>query len=78
MLATVAAADSAKVQRKSTASLYIAKWNHTLCTLYINRRVHCVFYSICANRIGGMYIKEGHSIKPLFNQPHKYHFVLSM
>ena len=31
---------------KSTAFLYIAKRNHTLCTLYINRRVNCVFYSI--------------------------------
>ena len=40
MLATVAAADSAKVQKKSTAFLYIVKRNHTLCTLYINRRVH--------------------------------------
>ena len=46
MLPAVAAADSAKVQKKSTAFLYIAKQNHTLCTLYINRRVHCVFYSI--------------------------------
>ena len=35
MLATVAATDSAKVQKKSTAFLYIAKQNHTLCTLYI-------------------------------------------
>ena len=26
--------------------LYIAKRNHTLCTLFINRRVNCVFYSI--------------------------------
>ena len=43
MLATVAAADSAKVQKKSTAFLYIAKRNHTL---YINKRVNCVFYSI--------------------------------
>ena len=47
MLATVAAADSAKVQKKSTAFLYIAKWNHTLCTLYINRRVNCVFSISC-------------------------------
>ena len=46
MLVMVAAADSAKVQKKSTAFLYIAKLNHTLCTLYINRRVNCVFYSI--------------------------------
>ena len=46
MLATVAAADSAKVQKKSTEVLYIAKRNHTLCTLYINRCVNCVFYSI--------------------------------
>ena len=46
MLTTVAAADSAKVQKKSTAFLYIAKRNHTLCTLYINRLVNCVFYSI--------------------------------
>ena len=46
MLAMVAAADGAKVQKKSTAFLYIAKRNHTLCTLYINRCVHCVFYSI--------------------------------
>ena len=46
MLVTVAAADSAKVQKKSTAFLYIAKRNHTLCTLYINRRVHCLFYSM--------------------------------
>ena len=46
MLATVAAADSAKVQKKSTAFLYIAKRNHTLCMLYINRRVNYVFYSI--------------------------------
>ena len=46
MLATVAAADSAKVKKKSTAFLYIAKWNHTLCALYINRRVNCVIYSI--------------------------------
>ena len=46
MLATVAAADSAKVQKKSTAFLFIAKRKHTLCTLYINRRANCVFYSI--------------------------------
>ena len=39
--------DSAKVKKKSTAFLYIAKRNHTLCTLYINRRVHFVFYSKC-------------------------------
>ena len=45
MLATVAAADSASTVRKSTAFLYIAKRNHMLCTLYINRRIHCVFYS---------------------------------
>ena len=43
MLATVGAADSAKVQKKSTAFLYIAKRNHML---RINRRIHCVFYSI--------------------------------
>ena len=49
MLVTVAAADSAKVQKKSTAFLNIAKRNHTLCTLYINRRVNCVFYSINHN-----------------------------
>ena len=42
MLATVAAADSAKVQKKSTAFLYIAKRNHTLCTLYVNTRTLCV------------------------------------
>ena len=33
-------------EKKSTAFLYIAKRNHTLCTLYINRRVYCVFYSM--------------------------------
>ena len=41
---TVAAADSAKVLKKSTAFLFIAKRNHVLCTLYINRRVNCEFY----------------------------------
>ena len=46
MLATVAAADSTSTVRKITASLYIAKRTHTLCTLFINRRVHCVFYSM--------------------------------
>ena len=50
MLATVAAADSDKVQKKTTALLYIAKWNHMLCTLYMNRRVHCVFYSNTINK----------------------------
>ena len=46
MLATVAAAHSAStVNIKSTAFLYRAKRNHTLCTLYINRHIHCVFYS---------------------------------
>ena len=38
MLATVAAADSASTVKKSTAFLYIAKRNHTLYTLDINRR----------------------------------------
>ena len=33
MLATVATADSAKVQKKSTAFLCVEKRNHTLCTL---------------------------------------------
>ena len=51
MLATAAAANIKKVQIKSTACLYIAKRNHTLCTLYINRRVNCVFYSIVSNVI---------------------------
>ena len=34
---------------KSTAFLYIyiAKQNHSLCTLYINRSLHSVFYSSC-------------------------------
>ena len=51
MLATVAATDSAKIQKKSTAFLYIANRNQTLCTLYINRCVNCVFYSTtCALR----------------------------
>ena len=36
----------AKVHKKSTAFLYIAKRNHMLCTLYVKRRVNCVFYSI--------------------------------
>ena len=31
---------------KSTAFFYVAKQNHTLCTLYINRREHYVFYSM--------------------------------
>ena len=39
------AAVSAKVQKKSTAFLYIAKQNHRLYTIYRNRRVQCVFYS---------------------------------
>ena len=37
----LAAADSAYSTEKSTA------WNHTLCTLYINKCVHCVIYSMC-------------------------------
>ena len=53
MLAMVAAADSAKVQKKSTAFLYIAKQNHTLCTLFINRCANCVFYSI-------WYVRDNH------------------
>ena len=47
MLMTVAAADSAStVRKKYSVSIYIARRNHTLCTLYINRHIHCVFYSI--------------------------------
>ena len=46
MLATVAAADSAGTVGKKYRFLYIAKRNHTLSTLYIKRRVYCVFYSI--------------------------------
>ena len=59
MLARAAAADSASTVRKSTAFLYIAKRNHTLCTLYINRRVHCVLYSnmLLKNNIGNIDIR---------------------
>ena len=36
-----------KYRKKYSVFIYITKRNHTLCTLYINRRVHCVFYSKC-------------------------------
>ena len=45
MLATVAAADSTSIVSKEYSIFIYSEWNHTLYTLYINRRVQCVFYS---------------------------------
>ena len=56
MLVTVAT----KVQKKSTAFLYIAKRNHTLCTLYINRRVR----TLCSTVDRPGWFKQSIKIKP--------------
>ena len=49
MLVTVAAAYIKKVQiKKYSVFIYSEAEPHAwLCTLYINRRVNCVFYSMC-------------------------------
>ena len=50
MLATLAA-DSAQIQKNKysvfvySVSEHTLSWSKTLCMLYINRRVNCVFYS---------------------------------
>ena len=45
MLATVAAADST-VRNKYSLSIYSEAEPHAMYPTYINRRVHCVFYSM--------------------------------
>ena len=47
MLATVDAADSAStVIKKYSVFIYSEAEPHAMYAIYINRRVHCVFYSI--------------------------------
>ena len=46
MLAMVAATDSAStVRKKYSVFIYSEAEPHTMYAIYINRRVHCVFYS---------------------------------